>query len=351
MRPGTFPQCHPTPVDARPMMPMDARPRACAARTAGFALAVLHGAFAAAPATAQPWPSKPVRLVVPYVAGGPVDIMGRVVAQKLTDAFGQQVIVDNRAGANGNIGGEIVARAAPDGYTLFMGANGPIAVNPSLFRKMPFDPQRDFAPISMVTASPMILVVHPSLPAANMCELVSLARSKPGGLTYASSGNGSTSHLATELLKSMTTISMLHVPYKGAATALGDVVSGQVALITTAVSSTLPFVHAGKLKALGVSSEKRLSILPDVPAIAESVPGYEVVTWYGVFAPAGTPKPVLDRLHAALVKSVAEPDTRARLAALGADPRVTSPAEFADAIRRETAKWATVVKSAGMRVE
>jgi tripartite-type tricarboxylate transporter receptor subunit TctC len=321
------------------------------ATVAGFALTVLSGAFAAAPALAQTWPARPVRLVVPYVAGGPVDIMGRVFAQKLTDALGQQVIVDNRAGASGNIGGEIVARAAPDGYTLFMGANGPIAVNPNLFRRMPFDPQKDLAPITMVAASPMILVAHPSLPAANMRELVSLARSKPGGLAYASSGNGSTSHLATELLKSMTTISMLHVPYKGAATALGDVVSGQVALITTAVSSTLPFVNAGKLKALGVSSEKRLSILPDVPAIAESVPGYEVVTWYGVFTPAGTPKPVLDRLHETLVKSVAEADTRARLAALGADPRVTSPAEFAEAIRRETAKWATVVKAAGMRVE
>ncbi len=292
-----------------------------------------------------------MRLVVPYAAGGPVDIVARITAQKLSEIFSQQVVVDNRAGAGGNIALEVVARSTPDGYTLLMGANGTNAINPSLYKKMPVDPEKDFVPISMVASSAMLLVVHPSLPAANVKQLIALARAKPGAVTYASSGSGSTAHLSGELFKNMARVNLLHVPYKGAGPALIDLVAGQVQTMITGVSSTLPYVKAGRLRPLGVSSEKRQPLLPDVPTIAEQLPGYEVATWYGVFAPAGTPRPVVDKLNQSLVKIFVTPDAQARLAAVGADARTNTPEQFAQAVSKERAKWAVIIRESGARAE
>lgn len=302
-------------------------------------------------AGAQDYPTRPVRLVVPYAAGGPVDIVARITGQKLSEILGQQIVVDNRAGAGGNIALEMVARSGPDGYTLLMGANGTNAINPSLYRKMPVDPERDLAPISMVASSAMILVVHPSLPVTNVKQLVALARVKPGAVTYASSGSGSTAHLSGELFKSMAKIDLLHIPYKGAGPALTDLVAGQVQTMITGISSTLPYVKAGRLKALGVSSEKRQPLLPDVPSISEQLPGYEVATWYGVFAPAATPKPVVDKLNQSLVKIFTTPDAQTRLAAVGADAQTNTPEQFAQAVSKERAKWAKIIKESGARAE
>ncbi|MGE5525727.1 MAG: tripartite tricarboxylate transporter substrate binding protein [Rhodospirillaceae bacterium] len=308
-------------------------------------------ALAACAAHAQDYPTRPLRMVVPYAPGGPVDIVGRVVGLKLTEALGQQVIIDNRAGAGGNIALEIVAKAAPDGYTLLMGANGPIAINPSLYRKMPIDTMKDLAPVTMVAASAMILVAHPSVPANTVKELIALAKAKPGGINYASSGSGSTAHLSSELFKSMAGVQMVHVPYKGAGPALADLVGGQVQTMFTGISSTLPYVKSGKLKALAVSSEKRLPIMPEVRAVAEDLPGYEVSTWYGVFLPAGAPNRIVDQLHRVLVQVIATPDARQRLAALGADAHTNTPAEFSAAIRKESAKWAHIIKESGARAD
>lgn len=308
-------------------------------------------AFAAATAHAQEYPSRPLRLVIPYAPGGPVDIVGRVVASRLNEAFGQQVIVDNRAGAGGNIALEIVAKAAADGYTLLMGANGPIAINPSLYRTMPVDTRRDLQPVSMVASSAMILVVHPTLPAASVKQLIALAKGRPGAINYASSGTGSTAHLSSELFNSMAGVKMVHVPYKGAGPALADLVGGQVQTMFTGISSTLPYVKSGRLKALAVSSAKRLPILPELPTVAEDLPGYEVSTWYGVFTPAGAPAPVIERLHRTLVQAMADPDARTRLAALGADTLTNTPGEFAAAIDKERAKWAEIIKVSGARAD
>ena len=299
----------------------------------------------------QDYPVKPIRLVVPYSPGGPVDIVGRIVAQKLTPALSQQVIVDNRAGGGGNLAVEIVAKSAADGYTLLMGANGTNAINPGLYPHLAVDPARELAPITMIASSPMILVVHPSLSAHSVKEFVALAKSKPGAINFASSGNGSTAHLASELLKSMTGINIVHVPYKGAGPALTDLVGGQVQTMITGVSSTLPYVKGGRLRPLAVSSDKRLAILPDVPALAEEVAGYEVNTWYGVFAPVQTPRPIIDKLNRTLASLFATADARERLAALGAEPVTMPPEQFAAAIHKETVKWAKVIKNAGVRPE
>ena len=306
---------------------------------------------AVAPASAQDYPTRPIRLLVPYPAGGPVDIMGRITGQKLTEQLGVQTVVDNRAGANGNIAGDIVARATPDGYTLLMGANGVIAVNPGLYRKMPFDPQKDLAPVSLVGTGALLMVVHPSLPARSVADFIALAKAKPGSINFASSGSGSTAHLCSELLKSMAAIDIVHVPYKGAAPALNDVIGGQVQMLITGVSSAIPHVRSGKLRALGVSSPKRVSALPDVPAIGETVPGYEVLTWYGVFVPTGTPAAIIKRLHAAIVAGMASKDTQDRMTALGAEAVTNSPAAFATLVRDEIAKWSKVLRSAGTKPE
>jgi len=301
--------------------------------------------------TAQDYPSRPIRLLVPYPAGGPVDIMGRLAAQKLTEQLGVQFVVDNRAGANGNIAGDIVARSTPDGYTLLMGANGVIAVNPGLYRKMPFDPQKDLIAVSLTGTGALMMVVTPSVPARSVAEFIALAKSKPGGVNFASSGSGSTAHLCSELLKSMASIDIVHIPYKGSAPALNDVIGGQVQMLITGVSSAIPHARSGKLRALGVTSAKRLSALPDVPAIGETVRGYEVLTWYGVFAPAGTPAPIVKRLHGAIVAGMASRDMQDKMTALGADAVTNSPQEFATLVREEIAKWGKVLRAAGVRPE
>jgi len=307
--------------------------------------------LAAGTAFAQGYPNRPLRMVIPYAPGGPVDIVGRVVGARLSDALGQQVIIDNRAGAGGNIALDIVAKSAPDGYTLLMGANGPIAINPSLYRNMPVDTLKDLNALTVVASSAMILVAHPSVPAATVKELIALAKARPGGINYASSGSGSTAHLASELFKSMAGVQMVHVPYKGAGPALADLVGGQVQTMFTGISSTLPYVKSGKLKALAVSSERRLPIMPELPAVAEDLPGYEVATWYGVFTPVGVPRGVLERLHGALVQVLGTADAQQRLAALGADAHTNTPPQFAAAIRTERAKWARIIKESGAKAD
>ena len=277
--------------------------------------------------------------------------MGRMTGQKLGELLGVQVVVDNRAGANGNIAGEIVARSSPDGYTLIMGANGVIAVNPSLYRKMPFDPQRDLAPISLVGTGPLLMVVHPTLATQTVADFIGLAKAKPNGINYASSGSGSTAHLSSELLKSMAKIEIVHVPYKGAGPALNDVIGGQVQMLITGVSAALPHVRSGKLRALGVTSAKRIAAIPEVAPIGDTVRGYEVLTWYGVLAPAATPQAVLKRLHDAVIAGIGAKDVHARMSALGVDPATSTPAQFAALIRDEMAKWAQVVRVAGIRPE
>lgn len=298
---------------------------------------------------ADDYPSKPVRLIVPYSPGGPVDIVARLTAQKLTDELKQQVIVDNRAGGGGNIAVEIVARSSPDGYTLLMGSNGTNAINPSLYPKLPVDPARDLASIGMVASSAMILVTHPSVSANSIKELVALAKAKPGSINFASSGSGSTAHLSSELFKSMAGVNLVHIPYKGAGPALTDLVAGQVQIMFTGISSTLPYVKSSRLKALGVSSEKRVPILPDVPTVNEEIPGYEVATWYGVFAPVQIPKTYVAKLNQTMARIFSTTDARQRLSALGADPITLTPDQFNAAIRKETAKWAKVIKESGAR--
>lgn len=302
-------------------------------------------------AETHPYPNRPVRLVISYSAGGPVDIVGRIAGQKLSEALGQTVIADNRAGANGNIATEIVAKSTPDGHTLLVGSNGSIAINPSLYKRLDVDPLRDLAPVTLLAASPLILVTHPSVAPNSVKELIQLAKSRPGGVNFASAGSGSSAHLAAELFKVMASVDLAHIPYKGAAPALGDLVAGQVQLMFTGVSATLPFIRGGKLKPLGVTGEKRIPVLPDVAAIAESVAGYEVTTWYGLFAAAKTSPAIISRLHAVLAAALSGAETRQRLSALGAEASGLAPEKFAPMIKTEIAKWAKVVNAAGIRPE
>jgi tripartite-type tricarboxylate transporter receptor subunit TctC len=302
----------------------------------------------AAPAAAQNFPSRPVRMVVPLAAGGPVDFVARIVAARLTEQLGQQVVVDNRPGAGGSVGADLVARAVPDGHTVLLAANGTLAVAPNLL-KLPYDVQRDLAAVTLVGTSPQILVVHPSVPAKSVKDLVALARARPGTINYASSGQGATSHLASELFRTAARIEIVHVPYKGAGPALTELAGGSTQMMITGVSSTLPYLKSGRLRALGVTSPKRIAALPDVPAIAETLPGYEVTTWYGLMTTAGTPGAVLKRLHRETVAAAADPQVSARLASAGVDAETSSPEQFSAMIRSETAKWGKIIKAAGVQ--
>jgi len=314
-------------------------------------IALALGCLAAATASAQDYPARPIRLVVPYPPGGPVDIMGRLTGQRVGEQLGVQVVVDNRAGANGNIGGDIVARSNPDGYTLLMGANGVIAVNPGLYRKMPFDPRKDLQAISLTSTGALMMVVHPSVPAKTVADFIALAKAKPGAINFASSGAGSTAHLCSELFKLMAGIDIVHIAYKGAAPALNDVIGGQVQMLISGVSSALPHARSGKLRGLGVTSAKRLAALPDIPAIGETVRGYEVLTWYGVFAPAGTPAAIVSRLHGAIVAGMSGREIQERMTALGAEASTNTPKEFTALVRAEIGKWEKVLRSAGIQQE
>ncbi len=300
---------------------------------------------------ADSYPSRPIRMIVAYPPGGGTDQVGRVMADQLSQTLGQNVVVDNRGGATGNIGTELAARAVPDGYTLLMGNVAPNAVNISLFKKLGFDPVKDFAPVSLVAVTPNILVAHPSIPVKTIKELIAYARAKPGALNFPSAGVGSSSHLAGEMLKSMTGISMVHIPFKGGGPALVAVIAGEVQIMFATMPAAMPHVKSGKVKPVAVTTAKRSQAMPELPTIAESgIKGYEASTWYGLLAPARTPQPIINRLHGDTVKILAGP-TRQRLEVQGFEPEGGTPAEFAAYIKSEITKWAKVIKDAGIPAE
>ena len=327
--------------------------RQLARRLAGVgALAGLLCLGGAGLAQAQDYPTKPVRFVVPFAPGGTTDVLARLLGEKLSVSLGQQFVIDNQAGAGGNIGTAQVAKAEPDGYTILMGTVGTHAINQSIYPRLPFDPIKDFAPITLVATVPNVLVVNPEVPANSVAELIALAKAKPGELNFASSGNGSSIHLSGELFKVMAGVDMVHVPYKGSGPAVIDLLGGQVEMMFDNLPSSAPHIKAGKLRPLGVTSKERSPTLPDVPTIAEAgVPGYEALSWFGVLAPAGTPDAVVARLQEEIAKALADPAMQARFAELGAVPVGDTPAEFAAFIGTETAKWADVVQKAGITLE
>jgi tripartite-type tricarboxylate transporter receptor subunit TctC len=319
-------------------------------KLSNFLLCVL--CLVALPAVAQTWPAKPIRLVVPYPAGGSGDIVARAIAQKMSDGLGQQVVVDNRAGANGNIGTEVVARSPGDGYTLLLATDIQFAISPAIGVKLPYDPVKDFEPVSLVAFVDLILAANPSLPVSNMKELVAYAQAHPGQVNYASTGSGSTHHLSIELLKAQGGFDVTHVPYKGSSQALPDLIANQVQLMQLGVPQTLTYLQSGKLKALGVGSAKRLAVLPDVPTIAEKgFPGYEANNAWCLYAPAGTPREVVNRLNAEVVRVVALPDVRERFIASGLDPVGSTPAELARRMKDDTDKWAKLTRQINFKPE
>ncbi len=303
-------------------------------------------------AQAQTYPNKPIRLVCPFPPGGAVDIASRATAHTLSQVLGQPVTVDNRPGAGGNIGAEITAKSAPDGYTLLMTTSGIMGINPALYSKISFDSIKDFAPVSMLVSLNNVLVLNPSVPAKSVQEVIALAKAQPGKFTYASSGNGTSIHLSGELFKSMTGVDMLHIPYKGSSPAVTDLLAGQVNMMFDNIPSSLPHIKAGKLRALAVTGSKRSQLLPDLPTIAEAgVPGYDSYVWFGIVAPAGTPPEIIARLNAALVKTAATPEFRDRLTGQGYDVLSSTPEQMAASIRSEIDKWGKIVKASGARVD
>jgi tripartite-type tricarboxylate transporter receptor subunit TctC len=301
-------------------------------------------------ALAQTYPVKPVRLIVPFAAGGGTDIVARTVGAKLGESFGQTVVVDNRAGASGAIGTELVARSPADGYTLLMGSSGPIAVNPALHAKLPYDPLRDFVPVALITTMPFLTVVHPSLPVRSVKELIALAKARPGQLNYASPGSGSSTHLATELFKAMAGVQIMHVPYKGVAPAATDLMSGEVQMLTGDLNTLMPHVRAGKMRPLAVTGTTRSPLLPDMPTVAEAgVPGYEASGWFGILAPAATPREIVRRLNGEIVRALQSDELRKRLARLGGEVAGGTPEAFGQHLRREIDKWGTLIRSMGLK--
>ncbi len=322
--------------------------RALSALVTVAALVLAPVAGAQAPA----YPAKPIRLVVPFPPGGATDILARAVAQKLTEAWGQQVLVDNRPGAGGNIGSELVAKAAPDGYTLEMGTVGTHAINASLYAKMPYDHVKDFVPVILVAGVPNVLVVHPSVPVNTVAELIAYAKANPGKLNFASSGSGTSIHLSGELFKVMAGVQMTHVPYKGSAPAMQDLLGGQVQLMFDNLPPSLPQIKAGKLRALAVTSATRAPALPDTPTVAEAgLPGFEASSWFGILAPAGTPPAIVAKLNAEIARWLATPEAKEKMLALGANAVGGTPEDFARHIAAETAKWAKVVRDSGAKVD
>jgi tripartite-type tricarboxylate transporter receptor subunit TctC len=319
----------------------------CLLGASTLALAAL--APAQAPAA---YPTKPIRLVVPFPPGGATDILAREVAKHLTDAWGQSVVVDNRPGAGGNIGSELVAKAAPDGYTLEMGTVGTHAINSSLYSKMPYDHIKDFVPVILVAGVPNVLEVNPALPVNSVQELIAYAKANPNKLNFASSGAGTSIHLSGELFKVMAGVQMTHVPYKGSAPALADLIGGQVQLMFDNLPPSLPQIKAGKLRALAVTSATRAPALPDVPTVAEAgLPGFEASSWFGVLAPAGTPPAIVTKLNAEIAKWLTSPEAKEKLASVGANIAGGTPEDFARHIQAETSKWAKVVKESGAKVD
>lgn len=323
----------------------------CAVLLAGVSVGT-SGTVAAALASTGKYPDRPIRYVVPFAPGGPTDILSRAIAERLSASLGAPVVVDNRGGAGGGLGAELVARAAPDGYTLMIGHVGTHAINLSLYAKLGYDPVRDFQPVSLIATLPLALVVPASLPAKDVKQLIAMARAKPGRINFASAGNGGPTHLSAELFKSATGVDIVHVPYKGNAAALGDLVGGQVQMMFSNLMTSTPFVHAGKLRALGISTAKRSPQAPDLPTIAEAgVPGYDITPWYAVFTPAGLPKPLLSLLNREVVRIVDSPDMRQRFITQGVDLVSSSPEALAALIRTEIPRWRAIVKNSGARVD
>jgi tripartite-type tricarboxylate transporter receptor subunit TctC len=319
---------------------------ALAGTAAGLAL------LAAPPASAADYPHQPLTLVVPFPAGGPTDGMARLLAQKLGDRLGQQVVVDNRGGAGGGIAAQVVAAAAPNGYTLFFGTTGTLAINPSLYAKLPYHPVRDFAPISLMATTMNVLVARPDLGAKTLPELIALAKARPGKLVYGSAGNGSSNHLSGELLKSMAGIDTVHAPYRGSAPALLDLMGGRIDFMFDTVAQQTQNIATGKVRAIAVTGPQRSPLLPEVPTADEAgLKGFDVTIWFGVLAPAATPAPIVERLNREIVAVMGSEEMRRRMQADGAQARTSTPAEFAALIRDDTAKWAPVVKASGARVD
>ena len=323
-------------------------PKVCAFAM-GFALLNLPLSFHT---VAQPYPNRPIRAVVPLAPGGGTDTVGRLAAAKLSELLGQQIVVDNRGGSGGVIGTDLVAKATPDGYTILVGSITTNAVNPVLYKKLPYDHLRDFAPISLIGTVPNVLVVHTSVPAKSMKEFLAYAKANRGKINYGSSGLGSATHLSMALISSMTGASMTHVPYKGAGAAVADVLGGQIQALCSSLAGLLPHIKSGRVRALGVTTTGRNAQLPDVPTIAESgIPGYEVTIWYALFAPAKTPAPILARLNAETVKALNSAELKERLTLQGLDVASSTPDELSALVKNETTKWAGVAKAAGIQLE
>ena len=307
--------------------------------------------FVAQSVAAQSYPSRPIRLVIPYPPGGPTDFVGRIVGQKISQSLGQQVVVDNRPGAGTIIGSELVARAAPDGYTVLFGTGGGTFLAPLMLSKVPYDPHRDFAPVTMLVQSPQVLVVHPSVPANSVPELVALAKAKPGSLNFASVGTGTSPHLGGELFQSLAAIKIVHVPYKGTAPAMTDLIAGQVHMMFTSMPTVLAHVKAGRLRLLGTGGTKRSAVIPDTPPIADTLSGFELVTWYGIFVPARTPDAVVRKLNTDIVKALGDPEVRDKLAAQGLEPTPMTPEELKRYTTQDSSRWARLIKAAGIKGE
>ena len=311
----------------------------------GFAVLLASGALA------QPFPSKPVHIVVAFPPGGGTDIVARLLAPRLVEAWGQQVIVDNRAGASGTIGTEFAARSAPDGHTLFLGTLGNLAVNQHLYPKMSVDPLRDFAPVTQVVAVHFVMVANPALGAKNVAELIALAKSRPGQINYSSSGPGGAPHLAAELFKSMAQVNLVHVPYKGSAPSFQDLLGGQVSLTCDSLVQALPYIRDGRLTALAVLGATRSPLLPDVPTVGETLPGYELTNWFGLVAPAAVPRPAIARIHADVVKQLREPLVAEKLSGMGATAIGNTPEQFGAAMRADSEKWGRLIREAHIKAE
>ena len=316
-----------------------------------FGLVLLLAAFCSGLAQAQNFPTRPVKIIVAFSPGGGTDIVARLLGQKLTEMWGQQIIVENRAGASGTIGTELAARAAPDGYTLFMGTLGNLSVNKHLYPKMSSDPLKDFAPITKVVDVHFVMVVHPSVPARNLAEFIALAKSRPGQITYASSGPGGAPHLAAESLKRLAGIDMPHIPYKASAQSFQDLLGGQVMMTMDSQIQALPYIRDGRLRALGVLGKSRSAQLPDVPSISEVLPGYDLTNWFGLVAPAATPKDILSKISADVAKALENPELREKITALSATVVGDTPEQFGATIRAESEKWARVIREAGIKAE
>ena len=306
---------------------------------------------AASTGSGQAYPAKPIRWISPWPAGGANDIFSRAIGQKVSESVGQQVLVDNRPGAAGTIGSDVAAKAPPDGYTLVMGSSPTHAIAPALYPTLPYDPVRDFSAVTLVGSVPNVLVLHPTVPAKTVKELIAVAKARPGKLNFASTGNGTSQHLSAELFKFMAGVDMVHIPYKGTAPALTELVAGQVDLAFENMPALIPHIQAGPQRALAVTTAKRSAIMPELPTIAEAaLPGYDASVWFGVFVPAGTPRPVIDRLHAEILKALQTPDLKSRMVSMGTEVSGLGPDDFGAYVRKEIPKWANLVKAAGVKI-